>query len=268
LVNSARRSWTWVRISPLDSVDTPARLYIPGMLRRSVLLLAVAACTKPVPQAPVDDEPLPPDEDPVTTPATVLFLDSAGRAVPLACSAPGVGLYLKPGDCVELLGDERTIGDLGQGRRTLGDPSDWFCASNRTSRRAFRIDKAPGRRFEDGDPANELVVWPAERSFDVTVWERSDGTLRVDLDRDGGEDVLRSVEHQIIGEMSDGETVVLLSDHKAMLQAYAAVDLDGDGDLEVIVAAPYDDGDWTAVEHYDPSTRTLSAVTGIGCGPL
>ena len=235
------------------------------MIRRVVVLLVATACTKPPPPPPPEDPP----EDVVPigsdTPATVLFLDSAGRAVPLACAAPGVGMYLKPGDCVELLGDERAIGDLGQGRRTLGDPADWICGSN--SRHAFRIERAPGRRFEEGDPANDLVVWPAERAFDVTVWNRAEGTLEIDLDRDGGIDTLRSVEHEVIGEMAYGETFVLLRDDDAQPQAFAAVDLDGDGALEVIVSAPYDDGDWTAVEHYDRSTRTLTAVTGIGCGP-
>src|SRR5512146_506099 len=92
-------------------------------------------------------------------PATVLSLDSAGRAVPLACAAPGVGLYPDPGQCVELLGDDRTIGDLGNGRRTLGEESPWICASSDVRRRAFKIDPAPGRRFGDGDPANDLIVW-------------------------------------------------------------------------------------------------------------
>jgi hypothetical protein len=263
------------------------------MPRRGFLLLfCLAACRPPPSTATPDDS----DDDPASTivdgpPATVLFLDSAGRAVPLACAAPGVGHYLSPDDCVELLGDDRTLGDLGNGRRTLGDPANWFCATNKTSRPAFRIDAAPGRAFEDGDPANDLVVWPAARAFDITVWTREAspspadpslgapnaklfGTLRIDLDGDDLEDVLYSVgssagPHRVVASLSTvpGEAVVLMSDDEADLQAFAAVDLDGDKRAEVVVSAPYADGDWTAVERYDSSSQSLVAISGIGCGP-
>src|SRR5688500_17968539 len=175
-----------------------------SMPRRAAIsiLLLVAACRPPpaTPPDPVDDDE--PFVETDTSPAIVLFLDSAGRAVPLACAAPGVGLYLDAGDCIELIGDERLIGDLGNGRRTLGAESPWHCASNKTSRRAFKIEASPGHAFENGDPANDLVVWPAARGFDVTVWTHpveggdeqpqvSDpfaqvlGVLRIDLDGDG-----------------------------------------------------------------------------------
>jgi hypothetical protein len=258
------------------------------MPRRVVLLILLAAC-RPPPAAPPtetgdDVVPAPPQ-----APAIVLFLDSAGRAVPLACAAPGVGLYLDAGDCIELIGDDRLIGDLGNGRRTLGDESAWFC--NKTSRRAFKVDESPGHAFGNGDPANDLIVWPAARAFDVAVWQHAAdddgddphgrdpftrvlGTLRVDLDGDGVDDEVVSVTapgvpHRVLGYLSGSpdEVVTLLSDSNAELQAYAAVDLDGDGRPEIVVAAPYADGDWTSIEHYHPATQTLEPITGIGCGP-
>lgn len=277
-------------------------------MRWRLILLLAAACTRPHPVAPeTDDTPSESQDDTDGPPSTVLFLDSAGRAVPLACAAPGVGLYPDPGDCVELLGDDRTIGDLGNGRRTLGDESPWTCASNNTRRRAFRIESAPGRHFDAGDPANDLIVWPAARGFDVSVWSREPdppppevaialrwaevagtmrgggamaavdarlyGTLTVDIDRDGKDDIIYSVgptgqgAHVVLGALTThpGEFVELLAEDAAAVQAYAALDLDGDGAPEIIVDAPTDDGDWTAVYEYQARTTSLISFSGIGC---
>lgn len=255
-----------------------------------------------------------PAED--TSPVTVLFLDAAGRAVPLSCASPGVGLYPDPADCLELIEGDPKIADLGGGRRTLGASSPWICGGNDRRVEAFRIDPAPGRRYPAGDPANELLVWPSTRAAAVAVWTaappdttvppevghsyqevaatlvrftgmsydardaRLTGSLLADIDGDGTPDQLFSIgtelrpsagpaaPRMVLGALSSrpDELAVLLSHEFDELAAFAAVDLDGDGAAEVVVAAPNYQGDATAVYRFDASDATLVAIGGIACG--
>lgn len=287
------------------------------MLRRLVILpLVLAACPAPVavrPEPIVDDaagdEPMVPEPD-----ATVLFLDSAGRAVPLACAQPGVGLYIQPSDCFELIADKR-IADLGGGRRNLGAASSWTCAGNGEKHKALKVDPAPGRKFAAGDPANELLVWPTTRANAVSVWTRPDdptdvrddvatrygeiaermatgmtwyeasdarllGTLRADIDGDGAMDEIYSVGTELAGDgiprgprmllgaltTHPGGLLTLRTDDLEDLQAFAALDLDGERGAELVIAAPYYEGDSTVVARFDPQGEALVTLAGISCG--
>lgn len=284
-------------------------------MRRLCLPLLLAACPGPAPARPVAVEEPPDAAVPLVEPdATVLFLDSAGRAVPLACAQPGVGLYVQPSDCFELIEDKR-IADLGGGRRKLGDPGTWTCAGNGERHKALRVEAAPGRKFAVGDPANELLVWPTTRAAAVTIWERpadptdvgddiatrygeiaermatgmvwyeaSDarllGTLRADIDGDGVVDEVYSVGTELAGDgIPRGPRMLLgaLSTHPEGLltlrqddledlQAFAALDLDGDRAAELVIAAPYYDGDATVVARFDRQGEALVTLAGVSCG--
>lgn len=285
------------------------------MTKAVPLLLLLAACPAPGPvrpDVPTDDpDPEPPRPEPEDT---VLFLDSAGRAVPLACAQPGVGLYIQPGHCFELVSDDK-IADLGGGRRKLGEPSSWTCAGNGERHKAFKVGPAPGRKFAEGDPANDLLVWPSTRASAVTIWVRPDdpndladdvraaygavaermatgmrsydgddarlvGTLTADVDGDGAVDEIYSVGAEIPGDgiprapraligslTTHPSGLVVLRKHDLEdLQAFAAIDLDGDGAVELVIAAPYYEGDSTVVARFDPAGDALVTLAGVSCG--
>lgn len=288
------------------------------MSRRLVVLpLALAACPGPGPvrtETPVVVA-APDASVPLTEPdATVLFLDSAGRAVPLACSQPGVGLYVQPSDCFELIDDLR-VADLGGGRRKLGTESSWTCAGTGEKHKALKVEAAPGRKFPAGDPANDLLVWPTSRASAVTLWERpadpvdvgddiaarygeiaermatgmvwyeaSDarllGTLRADVDGDGVVDEIYSVGTELAGDgipraprmllgalsTHPSGLLTLRTDDLEDLQAFAALDLDGDRAVELVIAAPYYEGDSTVVARFDRVGESLVTLAGVRCG--
>jgi hypothetical protein len=50
------------------------------------------------------------------------------------------------------------------------------------------------------------------------------------------------------------------------LQAFAALDLDGDGAAELVIAAPYYEGDSTVVARFDPQGEALVTLAGVSCG--
>ncbi len=282
-----------VRVLPLVLIGCPG----PGPVRND-----------PPPSGP-DAGPPRPEPD-----ATVLFLDSAGRAVPLACAQPGVGLYVQPSDCFELISDAK-VADLGGGRRALGDRSSWTCAGNGEKHKAFKIGPAPGRKFSAGDPANDLLVWPTTRASAVTVWQRPDdptdvsddlreqytaiaermatgmtwyessdarllGTLTADLDGDGADDQIYSLGTEIAGDgipraprmllgaltTHPAGLIVLRSDDLEDLQAFAALDLDGDRAAELVIAAPYYEGDSTVIARFDRVGEALVTLAGVSCG--
>lgn len=283
----------------------------------AALPLLLTACPGPAPARPTpvpDDLDVAADDDRPEPDATVLFLDSAGRAVPLACAQPGVGLYVTPSDCFELI-DDAKIADLGGGRRKLGAAATWTCASNGEKHQALKVEPAPGRKFEVGDPANELLVWPTTRARAVTIWTRPDdptavpddvrarydeiaptmatgmtwyestdarllGTLVADIDGDGADDEILSIGTELVGDgiprgprmllgrMSThaGALTTLRTDAIADLQAFAALDLDGDRAVELVIAAPYYEGDSTVVARFDRKGDALVTLAGVSCG--
>lgn len=220
----------------------------------------------------------------LTVPPTVVFVDLFDQVVPVGCWSPGTGLHASADGCAELLDRDRTVASFAGVNRPLGEPVRNTCEATGESYPAFRVDTPPAPSLTaTGDQLEGLVVWPPGRAPALIGWTHPTlapddpaadlgadlrGLLIADLDGDRTLDRLFSLNTRVvIGELSSrpGERVTLWESDFEDLAAFVAIDLDGDGRVEVLIGAPYADGDSVTVTRY--LDGALVAVSGWGCGP-
>lgn len=235
---------------------------------------------------------------------TVIFLAQGDQAVPLACANVGGAPIPERGCTALVTGDRAAMRGDGVATTLGGDvtwtcdaagesaPALSMAAVQSSGTALESVLVWPKERAGDLrawtrgapasiDPAALQAAWA--RSFDPAEVEAEPlgtaqvvGVLTADVDGDGQDDAIYTVaddrgeegqgRRAILAVLSTapGDFALLAAANLEQLEAFAAIDLDRDGKDELVVAAPYYEGDGTSV--YTLTGGALESIGGVWCG--